>query len=110
MGLHTLTAEIEWHGTVQGSVSVRFDRFDGDRCQYHYEIKDRDGNVLAEGDDLRSGSSAEPNHAEMLSALLGFLQSPADKWQDPCRMWAESLGDELEMARAELVGRERAGY
>jgi hypothetical protein len=53
--------------------TVWFDRHDGDRCQYGYSIAEVGGNVLASGDDLRSGSGAEVDLADTLRSLVSFL-------------------------------------
>jgi hypothetical protein len=119
MGLHSLTAEIEWNGTPQGTVSISFDRFDGERCQYSYVIRDHEGIELASGDDLRSGSGAEPNLSEMLAALLDFLGAAAESYPDgdnadmfppAATQWAHYISDELTMAKVDLLGRELAGF
>lgn len=67
--------------------SVWFDRYDGDRCQYGYRITDLSahdgrGHVLAEGDDLRSGSGVEIDLADMLGTLLGFLAAFLESYPD----------------------------
>jgi len=54
-----------------GSISVRFDRWDGDRPQYKWEI-DALGQKF-QGSDLRMGSKSTLNIAEALRALLDFL-------------------------------------
>jgi hypothetical protein len=126
MAIHELTTVIEWNGTPQGSVSIRFDRFDGDRCQYLWTVRDEAGAELGSGDDLRSGSGAEPDYAEMTGALLDFLAAAGESYRhhlsfptdepdyhgfsERVAEWAYYVSDELTMAKAELIGRERAGF
>jgi hypothetical protein len=54
--------------------SVAFDRYDGDRVQYAYNIA-LDGETIADGEDLRSGSGDDVNLADMLGTLLDFLEA-----------------------------------
>ena len=66
-------------------ISVWFDRYDGDRCQYGYRIADKsaiptdpNGGVLAEGTDLRS--PGEPDLCDALRTLLVFLAAAVESY------------------------------
>ncbi len=52
---------------------MHVDRYDGDRCQYRYEISATGGETLATGSDLRSGSGADIDLVDTLRSLLSFL-------------------------------------
>lgn len=113
MSILGLAACIEWCGTMQGRVSVIFDRYDGERVQYKWEVTDENLNVLGEGDDLRSGSGEDVNYPKMLAALCGFLAACGEAQRYPdsdnrdlfppaVAEWAEANQDGLSMASEEL--------
>lgn len=73
--MNKLTAHLDGEVTA----SVEFDRYDGDRIQYRYEIT-CDGETLASGDDLRSGSGEEINLAKILGSLLTFASAAVESF------------------------------
>ena len=62
--------------TEFGSISVTFDRWDGDRAQYTWRVEVLD--QVYEGDDLRMGSGQMASCAEALHSLLDFLGAFAE--------------------------------
>lgn len=62
------------------AIAVRFDRYDGDRCQYEYLLAAY-GLVLAAGDDLRSGSGDTINLYKQMVVLLDFLGAAVESYE-----------------------------
>ena len=82
--------------------SVAFDRYDGDRCRYHWRIAAEAHNVADECDDL--SMVGEPDLAEALDTLLVFASctdEPARLFPNLTRAGAD-LGEAASMARLEL--------
>jgi hypothetical protein len=112
--IHTLSAQLDEIGHGTYVVSVTFDRFDGDRNQYIWRIAQSDGKVIAEGDDLRSGSGASVNHAETLASLCTFLSAYGearrygpqsdnyDLFPESVAEFAECYGEHLSIVAEEL--------
>ncbi len=115
--IHALTVEVDGRNNVaQGSITVRFARFDGSCHEYEYTIKDASGNVLANGSDLRSGSAPYPgevrvDHAGIMATLCGFIDAFADSkpgmpnyglFPEVMRPWAECYCEELVLIANEL--------
>jgi hypothetical protein len=121
MSLKSLTAEVDYCGTSQGTLTVAFDRYDMDRVQYNYTVKDHSGNVLAEGDDLRVPGDIA--HIKALSTLCTFLgaASEAVSWNRhsehksdnsdlfpaACMEWADAVGSDVFAMMAEELDAER---
>lgn len=100
--IHSLTLEVADATGVQGQLHVAFDRWDGDRPQFKYEVflgrvveehpasefdSRRDWSmiekeVLISGDDLRLGSANDADHVEAMAALIDFLLSDAEKYRE----------------------------
>lgn len=122
--IHKLTIEISDYptaqgGTVQGSLAIAFDRYDGDRCQYHYWVLDHDGAELDSGNDLRSGSGQDPNELAMIATLASFLGAAGEAvayerhggresenarglFSREAAEWADANSDSLAMLSIEL--------
>lgn len=111
MSIRNMVVSIESYGTVQGGLMVEFDRYDGDRAQYKWEVRDHEGRTLGKGDDLRSGTGADPDHADMLAALCDFLVAAAEgdcgAFPPAVVEWADANSDALGMAGFELRGEDR---
>lgn len=60
------------------SYSVRFDRMDGDRPQFHYRIAGPGDLVLDEGTEFRLGSGQEAAEGAALQGLFQFLGAFAE--------------------------------
>ena len=64
------------------SISIWFDRYDGDRCQYGYRIvgaDHREGDpIYAEGTDLRS--PGEPDLADAMRTLCSFWSAAIESY------------------------------
>lgn len=58
------------------TVSVRFDRWDGDRAQFWYQVAS-DGNTHT-GADLRLGSGQDPTLGDAMRCLLDFFGAFAE--------------------------------
>lgn len=111
-----LIAEIEDYGRVQGYVGVRFLRWDMDRAEFAWFMKDHDNVIVAEGQDLRSGSG-DYSLPKMLASLCDFLTSFAeardehsDNWNmfpEAARGYAKAWSDELSSISLELDPQER---
>lgn len=77
--------------------SVQFDRWDGDRPQFHWTIE-CDG-ITATGNDLRLGAATMVSEGEALHSLLGFFSafaeavaySRGDRESDNLNLFPESL-------------------
>lgn len=89
------------------SFAVEFDRWDGDRPQWHYVIAGA-GETLAEGTDLRGGSASAPCEARALGDLLSFLSAYAESIEFEQRTGRESENGSLfpdsMRAAAEIIG------
>lgn len=117
--MDALTCEIrENGGDGVLSVTVRFQRFDGERVQYGYSLSYA-GETVAEGNDLRSGCGEDVNHPKMMGALLSFLGAAGESYRyngnrmgdDETSLFPEracevaySMADEIAMAQLELEG------
>lgn len=109
------------------TVSVKFDRWDGDRPQYEYRIEisaaPEDQVCEVTGTDLRLGATDRPSDAEALACLLDFLAAYCESVQyerrtgresdnrdlfpAELRPWAEYTdSDSVAMLRAELLPNE----
>lgn len=85
------------------SFDVQFDRYHGDRVQYAYRVRDGD-EVLAQGNDLRSGSGSDIDLPDTLRSLmsffLAFLESEedgenGDLFPEECRAVDSILVEEM---------------
>lgn len=82
--------------------SVAFDRYDEQRCRYHWRIAAEAHNVADECDDL--SIVGEPDLPEALDALLAFASctdDPARLFPNLARAGAD-LAEAASMARLEL--------
>lgn len=114
MSIASLSIDVAAYGVVQGTISVRFDRWDGSRVQFAYSITAA-GEVLAEGDDLYSGTTERVDLVDGMRSLLSFLTAAAESYAsagmdgensrlfpEKCVQWADALSDELSTAAYEL--------
>jgi hypothetical protein len=79
--MNTHDGWLTYDGGASGvALAVRFDRYDGDRCQYEYLVSDGE-TVLAAGDDLRSGSGAEIDLFDTMRSLVSFLGAAVESYE-----------------------------
>ena len=85
------------------------------REMFAYTIRNGEGEVLQEGQDLRSGVGGEADAEKMMASLLGFLGASAeavdeqsDNWDlfnAGVREWAKANADEIAVLEVETEKR-----